>query len=71
MRTLKANLAVFMKGLPELLPDHRGEFALNCHGRIETFKTPEKATEAGLRPCGNAHEFLVLLIEPLPSDKSH
>lgn len=68
MRTLQANLEVYVRKLPSLLPEHEGKYAMICGGQVYPYRTAELATAAGLELCGNAHEFLVLKIEPLPSD---
>lgn len=68
MRTLKANLEVYLQELPALLADHKEGYALICRGQIYTYETAELATTAGLEKCGNAHDFLVLKIEPPPSE---
>jgi len=68
VRTLQTNLAVFLKALPSLLPEHEGMYVMICHGHAYPFKTAELATKAGLELCENAHEFLVLKIERLPTD---
>ena len=68
VRTLQANLEVYVRELPSLLPEHEGKYAMICGGQVYPYKTAELATATGLERCGNAHEFLVLKIEPPPSD---
>ena len=37
LEEIQRNLAQFLEALPSLVPDHKGEYALLRHGRIEGF----------------------------------
>src|SRR5690349_18261387 len=48
LSALRLNYAAFMRRLPELLPDHEGQYALMRDGNIvEYFNSPREALLAG------------------------
>lgn len=63
MRALQANLLIYLKKLPKLLPEHEGEYALVWNGDVSIFGTADEATKAAMARCGDVTKFLVTKIE--------